>query len=158
MTQSLVGVLDAIFAAFTTAYAASTGPDGSPVLVSFGDPGSYQPAAIVALMETRIEVGRPTMGTARSREMVAESDLIVSVYAEGDQTRQQVATDSALALVTILEQYLRTSPNEGLGGASYDSWMSQLKVVPSVAYDPASQSPIGRVTECLATITTKIRY
>ena len=158
MAQSIAGVLDAMLASFTTIFAGSLGPDGAPVLVSFGDPGQYQPSAIVAIMDTTTAISRPTLGTNRSREMAADVSLIISVYTQGDESAQQVSTDAAFALLTILEQNLRTSPNERLGGASRDAWVSKADPIATIAIDPANNLPTGRVTEIHVTVTALIRY
>lgn len=158
MTQSLAGVLDELFASFTALFAASTGTDGAPVLVTFGPPGQYQPSAIVALMDTRVEITRPTMGTGRSREMRADVDVIISVYTAGDESAHQTSTDSALALLGTLETNLRASPNERLLGASRDAWVSAVSLAGTVAVDPQSNTPTGRVTEITTTVTALIRY
>ena len=124
MAQSIAGVLDGLYTSFATIYAGQLGTDGSPVLVSFGDPGQYQPSAIVAIMDTTTQISRPTLGTNRSREMAAEVSIIISVYTEGGEEVQQTSTDKAFGLLTVLESNLRTSPNERLGGASRDAWVS----------------------------------
>lgn len=158
MAQSIAGVLDALYSSFATIFAGSVGPDGQPVLVSFGDPGQYQPSAIVAIMDTTTQISRPTLGTNRSREMAADVSIIISVYTPGDESAQQVSTDAAFALLTVLEQNLRTSPNERLGGASRDAWVSKADPIATVAVDPASNLPTGRVTEIHVTVTALVRY
>ena len=158
MAQSIAGVLDALYTSFGTIFASSVGTDNAPVLVSFGDPGQYQPSAIVAIMDTTTQISRPTMGTIRSREMAADVSIIISVYTPGDESAQQVSTDAAFGLLTLLEQNLRTSPNERLGGASRDAWVSKADPVATVAVDPASNAPTGRVTEIHVTVTAHIRY
>jgi|ERR1019366_3471836 hypothetical protein len=158
MTQSIAGVLDGMYSSFTTLFAGSVGTDGAPVLVSFGDPGQYQPSAIVAIMDTTTQITRPTMGTNRSREMAADITVVISVYTKGDESQQQVSTDCAFGLLTLLESNLRTSPNEHLGGASRDAWVSKADPIASVAIDPESNAPDGRVTEITVIVTALIRY
>jgi hypothetical protein len=163
MTQSIVGVLDGLYSGILGVYAGSLAPDGSPVLATFEEPGQYQPAAIVAIMDTATQITRPTMGPNRSREMAAEVTVIVSVYVPGDQSAAKVATDSAFGLVTLLETYLRTSPNEQVGGASRDAWISKCDPVGSIAYAPSVDPneppvPTGRVTEVTVIVTALIRY
>ena len=158
MAQSIAGVLDALYASFTTIYAGSVGTDSSPVLVSFGDPGQYQPSAIVAIMDTTTQISRPTLGTNRSREMAAEITVVISVYTPGDESAQQTSTDCAFGLLTALEQNLRTSPNERLGGASRDAWVSKADPVATVATDPESGAPTGRVMEIHVIVTAIVRY
>jgi len=156
--QSIAGVLDGLLSALTTLFTTQTGVDGAPVLVSFGPPGQYQPGSIVAIMDTRCQITRPTMGPARSRQMDADVDVLISVYSPGDESAQQVCTDAAFVLLGLLEAYLRTSPNERLAGASWDGLVSAAAVAATVAYDPASNNPMGRVTEITTTVTAKIRY
>lgn len=156
--QSLAGVFDAMFASFVPLYADQVGTDGSPVLVTFGPPGQDQPSAIVAIMDTRTLITRPTLGTGRSREMAAEIDVTFSVYTQGDETTQQTSTDCALGLLTVLESNLRTSPNERLGGVARDAWVSAANVAGTVAVDPDSGNPAGRVCTVEAVVTALIRY
>lgn len=163
MTQSIAGVLAGMFASFTTMFEGATAPDGTPVLVSFGDPGQYQPSAIVAIMDTSTQISRPTMGPQRSREMAADVTVILSVYIEGGPEAQQVSADAAFGLLDQLETYLRTSPNERSGGASRDAWVSKADPVATVAYAPSVDpnepaSPTGRVTEITVIVTALIRY
>jgi hypothetical protein len=159
MAQSIAGVLDGLFSVLETVFASSMGTDNTPVLVCLGPAGQYQPSGIVGIGETRALVGRPTMGPNRSREMAAETDLTISVYTPGDQAAQKTSTDCAFGLLATLEQYLRTAPNETLGGADYDAWVSAVpKLEFLVAYDPKSNAAAGRVTDITTTVTTKIRY
>ena len=163
MPQSIAGVLDTLYTNLTTLFVGQTGTDGSPVLVTFGPPGQYQPSAIVSILDTTTQITRPTMGPNRSREMAADVTAVISVYTPGDETQQQVSTDNAFALLTVLESNLRTAPNERLGGASWDAWVSKADPVATVVYaysdDPnAPPVPTGRVTEITVTITTLIRY
>ena len=158
MVQSIAGVLDGLYASFGTIFAGSVGTDKSPVLVSFGDPGQYQPSAIVAIMDTTTAISRPTMGTNRSREMAADVTVVISVYTPGDESAQQVSTDCAFGLLTVLESSLRTSPNERLGGSGRDAWVSKADPIATVATDPASGAPTGRVTEIHVVVTAVIRY
>jgi len=160
MTQSIAGALDNLYTSMVALFAGSTGTDGAPVLVTFGPPGQNQPSAIVAIMHTVVQqVDRPTMGPGRSREMHPDVEVIISVYTPGDETQQQVSTDSAFALLATLETNVRTAPNETLGGAAYDAWVSAVPSIEfQVATDPETGSPAGRVTQITATLTAKVRY
>jgi hypothetical protein len=71
---------------------------------------------------------------------------------------QQLSTDCAFGLLTVLEQSLRTSPGERLGGASRDAWVSKADPVATVATDPESGAPTGRVTEIHVIVTALVRY
>jgi hypothetical protein len=158
MTQSIAGVYDAMFSSFTTLYANSIGTDGAPVLVTFGPPGQYEPSAIVAIQKAAGQITRPTMGTNRSREMAADIDIWISVFTSGDETAQQVSTDCAFDLLTLLEQNLRTAPNERFGGVCRDATISGADPEFTVAVDPATGNPAGRVTDIHATLSALIRY
>lgn len=164
MPQSIAGVVTNLHAACVALYAATSGTDDQPVLVTLGQPGQYQPNAIVAIgMDMRLPITRPTMGTGRSREQTAEIDVVVSVYVPGGEEGQATAIAAALALQAQLETYLRTSPNESLSGACRDSWVSAAQLANSVAYqqfdDPSSTPvPTGRITEITLTVTAAIRY
>lgn len=165
MGQTLVGVLDGWYAAAQACFAASTAPDGTPVLVSFGQPGQYEPNAIVAVMDcVSSPISRPTLGTQRSRELLLDTTITFSVYVPGGNEAAQPAADSLSKLIRLFEEYVRLSPNEKLGGACYDSWISGIQgITGSVAYDPesvaaGSPAPMGRVYEAPITGTAKIRY
>jgi hypothetical protein len=156
--QSIAGVLDGLLSSFGPLFADEVGTDDSPVLVCFGPPGAYQPSAIVAIMDVHTEITRPTMGTNRSREMAAAIDVVFSVYTPGDESAQKESTDCALLLLAVLEQHLRTAPNERLGGAARDAWVSAANPSGTVATDPDTGSPAGRVCTIEAVVTALIRY
>lgn len=164
MTQSIAGAVVNLHAACVALYAGTTGTDNQPVLVTLGQPGQYQAYAIVAVgMDLRLPVTRPTMGTGRSREQEAEIDVLASVYVPGGEEAQATAIAAALDLQEQLETWLRTSPNESLSGACRDSWVSNARIEPAIAWqqfdDP--QTPpvaIGRVATNTITVTARIRY
>ena len=164
MAQSISGVITALFAACQTLYANTTGADNLPVLVSLGAPGKYQPASLVAIgFDVRMPISRPTMGPNRSREQDAEIDVVMSAWVAGDEDSQATATTNALGLMSQLETYLRTSPNEKLGGACVDSWVANCAMVQHATYqaqeDPAMPLiPTGRTTDLTVTVSTRIRY
>jgi hypothetical protein len=162
MVQSLTGVLDGLYAACQVAYIDSTADDGSPVAVYMGDPGQYQPQAIVAVTDCGPgqQIGRPTLGTSRSRELICETLIMISVYTPGGNEAHKSSLDQVTDLVRRFEDHIRVSPNEKLGGACYDSWVSALAgPVGSVAYDPAEPTIVtGRTVDATMTVTAKIRY
>lgn len=164
------GSTEATLAAlFTTArntiYAGEKGSDEQPVLVSCGEPGVYQAFSIVAVgSETRIPITRPTMGPNRSRETFTEVDCVISVYRAGDQDQQQPANAEAMRLLRLFEAYFRTG-DQTLGGACTDAWISNARLVPSIAWTrPQSNDPeirpvaTGRVATAFLTITARVRY
>lgn len=148
----VAAVKDALYAACLALW-----PTTGATLVSFGPPGSYQPNEIVAVMGSRILVSRPTMGTTRSREEVAVTEIIFSVYVPGDEKAQTTASDRAWAMVGQLSDYLRSGTNPQLGGAAYDSWISEYDDDMQVAIDPNSGSATGRVHEITVFVTSKSR-
>jgi hypothetical protein len=164
MTQSLGATIDNLYAACVTLYASTTGSDGQPVLVSLGNPGQYQPNAIVAIAtEIRSPITQPTMGTPRSRATVAEIDVVMSVFVPGGEDEQIVAFDAAFALQAQLETFLRTSPNERLSGACRNSFVSGSRCVPVTTYQKSDDPnrdpvPIGRVAQNTVTVSVEIRY
>jgi hypothetical protein len=164
MAQSVAGTIVALTDACVSIYADVVGPDEQAVLVSPGAPGQYQPAAIVAVgWEVRTPITRPTMGAGRSRDTQAEIDVLMSVWVPGDETAQPVANTAVYALLALLETYLRTSPNEVLGGACRDSYVSNAVLQPDITYeatdDPSDEPvPTGRVASLTVTVTTIIRY
>lgn len=164
MTQSIAATLTGLVDACRTAYAAATGPDGADVLVSLGEPGQYQPAAIVAVgMAVRMPIERPTMGTGRSREAVVEIDVVVSVYVPGGEEAQVTANAAALDLQSLLETYLRTGTNHTLGGACRDVYVARAELIPSLARqaldDPNMPAQItGRMADNVLTVAARVRY
>jgi hypothetical protein len=157
MAQSRKGVVAAIFADATTLYASQTGPDASPVLVTYGPPGSNQPSAIVGVMGSRNPVTRPTMGTNRSRESLTEVDVVISVWVPGTEAVQQIASEKCHDLIDLFEAYMRTTDNT-LTGACLDAWISNIDGPnPDVSTD-ASTAPTGRIAEATVTLTARIRY
>jgi hypothetical protein len=165
MVQSISGSITNLHAVCRdTVFANSLGTDGLPVLVSLGAPGKYQPNAIVAVgMGIRMPIERPTLGTNRSREQPAEIEVTISCWVPGDEDAQPLATANALDLLSLLETHFRTSPNETLGGACRESWVSVGSLVQQATYQPtddpaAPPVPTGRVAEIVATITASIRY
>lgn len=130
----------------------------SPVLVSYGLPGSYQPNVIVAVMDARIGIERPVMSQARPREEISEIDVVMSVWQGGTETVQQSATEQAFTMLGQFTDYFKTSPNEKLGVASIrESWVSSYELAESVSYDAESGAPTGRVAEITAVVTVKAR-
>lgn len=168
MTQSISAAVTNLHAACRdTVFANSKGSDDQPVLVSLGRPGKYQPNNLVAVgMDIRLPIERPTMGTGRSREQTAEIDVTISCWVPGDEDSQPIATAAAFDLLSLLETHLRTSPNERLGGACRDSWVSVARLVQQITYQPvedpsappAPPIPTGRLAEIVATVTASIRY
>jgi hypothetical protein len=166
MTQSLLGAVTGLYAAVQACFASTVAPDGSPVLALFGMPDQYQPQCMVAVLGAGGQRGvtRPTMGTNRSRELMIEIEVMFSVYVEGGQEAHATCMTTMAALIRLFEEYMRTSPNEKLGGACYDSWVSDVgALAPTIAYDPDSVQagqpvPTGRVVETSTVVTAKIRY
>jgi hypothetical protein len=164
MTQSISGVIDALVAACPTIFADVVDETGAPVQVVTSRPGQYQANYIVAVAtEVRQQISRPTTGPSRTREAAAEVDIVISVYVPGGEDVQQQAIDRALSMQGLLETYLRTSPNETLGGACRDSFVSDAVVMPEIAFqqldDPNfAPAPMGRIAENTVTVTAFIRY
>lgn len=160
MTQSIKATRANLFAACRdTIFTAQVDGNGKPVLVCYGRPGSYQANYIVAVMNTRQPITRPTMGTSRSREKEAQIDVVVSVYVPGTEVAQQTASEACDDLVELLDAYFRTSPNETLGGACREAWVSNIDgPVPDVATNPETKAVTGRIAESIVTVTARVRY
>jgi hypothetical protein len=160
MTQSIKGSRAGLFTVCQTIYTGVTDASGAPVLVTYGPPGAFQANNIVAVgMATRQPITRPTMAPTRSRDTHADIDIVISVFAPGDETQQQVACEAADDLVTLLETYFRTAPQETLSGACREAWVSNVDgPVPALAIDPESNAVTGRVATTTVTVTAAIRY
>lgn len=143
MAQSVSGAWDALYAALQGLFPASSG-----WFVSAGDPGDYQPDMIVAMMGVRCPITQPTLSTNRSRDKRIEIDVVFSVYVAGGTEAQQPANQAAWAAVDALETYLRTSPNEKLGGACYNAFVSAMPLEVDIAWEAidgvANLVPAGR--------------
>ncbi|MGX7679078.1 hypothetical protein ACSMXN_09270 [Jatrophihabitans sp. DSM 45814] len=153
--QSVPGVWDALYSALQTLFPA-------PAYVSAGDPGEYQPDLIIAMMGITSPTTRPTMGTNRSREEIADLTLVISAYVAGGAEAQAPAIDAAYVAYGQLVAYLRATPNEKLGGSCYDSWVSFGSMVPSTSWEHveglADPVPAGRIADLTCTVTAKVRY
>lgn len=164
MPQSIGGVVTALKAACDSIYATVTDEQGEPAQVVLSRPGQYQANYIVAVATAiRQPITRPTMGPGRSRETPAEIDVIFSIYVPGGEEAQVPAIDRATSMQGQLETYLRTSPNETLGGACRDAYVSNAQMYPETAYqvfdDPnIAPVPTGRIAENTVTVTVIIRY
>lgn len=157
MSQSIKGARSALYDVAVALYGAQVDTSGRKVLVSYGKPGSYQPDFIVALMNTRQPITRPTMGTNRSREKEAEIDFLFSCYVPGAEVAQQVATEACDDLIELLDAHFRTAPNETLDGACREAWVSNVEgPVPDVITDKTRVT--GKVAEAIVTVTVRIRY
>lgn len=161
MTQSVKGARQALLTACQgPIYGSKVDSTGEAVLVSLGYPGSYQPQNIVAVgIATAGDVTRPTMGTSRSRDKALQITVTISVFRAGDQTQEQPAIEDCDDLIDLLESYFRTSPNDRLGGACYDAWVSAVdgpNLTPSV--HPKSGAVTGYVAEAVTTVSMNIRY
>lgn len=158
MGQAIKAAHQGLLAACRTIYAASTAPDGSPVLVTLGPTGTYAPSAVVIVAaDTRQPIGRPTAGTGRSREKEAEFDVVINVWAGGTETIQQTVIELVDDLSELLESYFRTAGNETLGGGCREAWVSSITgPTPSVTTD-ADGVISGRQAESVLTVTARIR-
>lgn len=157
MPQSVTNVWANLYAACQTLYAATFDTAGHPALVNFGDPGSYQPDIIVAVMGGTVPVTRPTMGAGRSREEPCAVDVIISVYVPGGDPSQLAALITAQTMADQLKTYLRTSPNETLSGACRDSWVSNSVIALANVRDATSGNQTGSAAEVTVTVTAAVR-
>lgn len=157
MTQSID---DAIAALVTACQGIFSAPyNGLTVYVCESEPDQYQPPLIVAVaMDVRqIPVQRPTMGTRRSRRVEAEIDVVISAYAAGGSAA--TARTACNGLTNMLESYFRTSPNETLGGACREAWVSAVAgPVGAKVTHPKSGAVTGRVASSVVTVTASIDY
>lgn len=164
MPQSVDGFVTALKAACDTIYSNTKDELDAPTQVVVSQPGQYQANYIVAVATAiRQQIIRPTMGSNRSRESMVEVDVVISIYVPGDETVQATANSRALSMQGQLETYLRTAPNETLGGACRDSYVSGASLQPDIAFqaldDPnVAPAPTGRIAENTVTVTAFIRY
>lgn len=130
----------------------------APVLVSYGTPGSYQPNDLVVVMSSRTEPVVGPMSPARRRDEVVETVVLFSVYRPGDETQQQVATERAFELLDVLQDYLRTSPNETLGGACREARVTEHELTETTSTNPQNPKLVtGRQSVVAAVVRTVTR-
>lgn len=148
---SAIAIKSALVAVLSTLYA----PETPAVQVTYGMPGTWQGSDIVAVTDIDTEISRPTMGTARSREEESSVTVVVSVFRSGtDADLQQNATERAYALADLLQQRFRTAPNETLGGACREAWVSNMSL--QEADDPEIIAK-GRSATVIATVMCRAR-
>jgi hypothetical protein len=129
-----------------------------PVLASYGAPGIDQPDIIVGVGNAETEIERPAAATSRPREEVTTLTVIFSVFAGGDETVQELVTETAFAMLGTFADYFKTKPNETLGGACREAWVSSYTLDEAVATAPNDTTVItGRVAEITAVLTVKAR-
>lgn len=156
MTQNIIGVRRALQAQLKVLF-----PEA---VVSRGDPGNAQPQEIVALQATRGPTIRPTHGANRSRERLCETDVIISIYLDGDELVMDAAEARAMAMGEALEDWLRQPgvDNGRLSGAAYDTWVSNMTLEPDVAWAQEDGIdglvPAGRIATLTVTVTSRIRF
>jgi hypothetical protein len=144
MAQSVSGSWAALYDALTGVFA---GQDGT--LVSPGDPGNYEPDLIIAVMGIDLApITMPTMGTNRSRDKRYTQHVLVSAYVAGGPEAQAPAVANAVAAAELIEAYFRVSPNEKLGGACYNAFVSAMPLEVDIAWEAidgvANLVPAGR--------------
>lgn len=158
MTQSVSGTWDAYLAVLQTLFPTTA---NASTLVSPGDPGDYQPNLIIAVMGLKGPITQPTLGTNRSRDKRIQIGTIISAYQGGGPEVQQLANQTAWTAADLIEAYFRTSPNERLGGACYNSFVEVTDMTPSISWqrveDLPDPVPAGRVAEIALTLTAWIR-
>lgn len=130
-------------------------PNGD-LVVTYGLPGQRQPAEIVAVLDQRTEIDRPTHGPSRSREDTVATEVRVSVYRPGDETVQKLVTDRAWEIVDAIAQHFRARPAETLGGVCRDAWVSGADSTEGLVRDVDVVE--GRLCEIAVTVTTQARY
>ena len=108
MSSAAPAVKAALFAGFTTLFAGEA-------LVTYGQPGPYQPDDIVAIENMRSNNEAEPNSTARTFNEVIEVDFTVSVYRGGGVEVQQTATERAYTLLAMAERCL-TATAPSLGG------------------------------------------
>lgn len=127
--------------------------------VSYGPPQSLaDQMASVAGASVRHE--RPTAGgSTRSREEIAEIQVILSVAVAGDgeswDDAQQRATEDAYAMLDVLEDHFRDRTATTLGGACRDAIVSSHELAEYKT--DADGYAAGRIGEITATITCRTR-
>ena len=125
-----------------------------PTLVCWGPPTSYQPADIVSVGGQVVEFGAAPMAPTRPREEIVQTAVTFSSFTASEQ---QVATVRAFELYDVLADHFKTGPNETLGGACREAFVSGLEVEEFVTSPAVGGGVMGRTTAITATVTTRTR-
>lgn len=155
MASSPSGVKAGLFTLAGTLYGSY-----DDLLVSYGMPdGNFQANDIVAVLDQRLEVTRPTMATSRPREEQVQTLVLFSCWRAGPGADvQRTATERAWALFDVLADHFRTSPNETLSGACREAWVVSGELRESKTYSRENPEHVtGRVTDLTAVVTSKAR-
>ena len=152
MTASALDVKAALVASLTDLF-----PD--PVLVTWGRPGKFQPDDIVMVMGQRTVTERGPSGPRRPREDVVSTDVVFSIYRPGDETQQRAASDRAYQMLETFQEWLRTRPNEELGGACREAHVAEHSLVesPIVANTKSSDLVVGYTAVLAAVVESRTR-
>lgn len=124
--------------------------------VCYGDPGSYVPNTVVSIGDQQFTLEKATMGP-RSREEVVQTEVTISVFAAGGEDAQEIATGEAYDLLLQLDNYLRTKPNEALGDACREAWVSEGALVEAKVKGKSGSGIAGRLSAVSATVTSRHR-
>ena len=128
--------------------------------VSYGPPQSLDDV-MAAVTSASVRHERPTAGgPTRSREEIADIEVVLSVAVAGDgeswDDAQQAATEAAYAMLDVLESHFRDRTAATLGGACRDALVRTHKLAEYTATDPDGYVT-GRVGEITATVTCRTR-
>lgn len=129
--------------------------------VSYGPPQSLADV-MVSVGSASVEHGRPTAGgPTRSREEVADIEVILSCASAGDGeslivNAQQEATEAAYALLDVLVEHFRDRTAATLGGACRDANVRAHELAEYASVDPDGFIR-GRIGEITATVTCRTR-
>ena len=147
MPSSAPTVKAALVALMTSLY-------DSPTLVCWGPPTSCQPADIVSVGGQVVEFGAAPMAPTRPREEIVQTAVTFSSFTAGEQS---TATARAFELYDVLADHFKTGPNETLGGACREAFVSGLEVEEFVTSPAVGGGVMGRTTAITATVTTRTR-
>jgi hypothetical protein len=128
--------------------------------VSYGPP-QLLTDVMASVGDAEVEHERPTAGgPTRSREEVADIEVILSCAAHGDgeslEDAQREATEAAYGMLAVLETHFRDRAAATLGGACRDALVRTHKLAEYVSTDPDGYVT-GRVGEITATVTCRTR-
>lgn len=131
--------------------------------ITYGPPTNLADQ-MAAVGNASVEHERPTAGGAsRSREEVADIEVILSCAASGTSgdgemwdDAQQTATEAAYAMLDTLVDHFRDRTAQTLGGACRDANVSSHELAEYTTTD-ADGFVTGRVGEITATITCRTR-
>lgn len=123
------------------------------VLVSFGQPGTFEPDDIISFGRLESAQEKATMSTNRSREETITLTVIVSCFRGGGEEAELEASERCYELLRMIEHYVRMTDTT-VGGIVRECFLTAHD---SDGMTPEELMAAGRVIDVSATFTARAR-